>query len=247
MILNGAGWLVGGIVTWTVRLQFIEFVKIIADYAILGLIAGIGTGLALILVKERQTPLEETKISSFRNLAIATFALILIVFASVLDAPGRSRDDFGTIPDLGSAPQCSHLPPVDCDGDDAFCVELIPFEPITGDGYSNYPVNDETWDDQFRSFLRRDLMMLIKYASAKVACETDSWDYRAFHLLGLGDMSEGDGAIPGTSTGNLEHPWGTHQEGNDIDVAYFQTDLETPLSKLENRWHWLEEELVRPV
>jgi len=44
--------------------------------------------------------------------------------------------------------------------------------------------------------------------------------------IGLIDMSERDGSIPGTSEGAPGHPPGTHTDGYDIDVAYFQDGSE---------------------
>ena len=64
--------------------------------------------------------------------------------------------------------------------------------------------------------------MLIKYAAAKVACKTADWGYGTSAPLGLGDMSEADGSTPGTNIGSLRHPPGTHENGNDIDTAYYQ-------------------------
>ena len=37
------------------------------------------------------------------------------------------------------------------------------------------------------------------------------------------DMSERDGSTPGSAYGSLAHPEGSHIEGNDMDIAYFQT------------------------
>ena len=48
------------------------------------------------------------------------------------------------------------------------------------------------------------------------------WEYGNFATLGLGDMSEADGSIPGTSIGWPGHPPGTHEDGGDIDTAYYQ-------------------------
>ena len=63
---------------------------------------------------------------------------------------------------------------------------------------------------------------LVKYAAGKVDCKAANWDYGNFAPLGLGDMSEADGSIPGTSTGNPGHPPGSHEHGFDIDIAYYQ-------------------------
>lgn len=116
------------------------------------------------------------------------------------------------------------LPPRDCVGTEAYCGALIPFEPVKGIGYDNYPLNGETTANQYRSFCRRDLMMLVKYAAAFVECNGKTWTPGNGAPLGLGDMSEKNGAIPGTSVGSPGHPSGTHLNGNDMDIAYYQTE-----------------------
>src|SRR5262245_12189252 len=123
------------------------------------------------------------------------------------EAPGPPGDD---------------LPPLYCLGDAEDCSELVQFLPTEGLGYLDYPMLPETDDHRYFSFLRKDLMLLVKYATAKVACKTADWDYGNMAPLGLGDMSEAGGAIPGASFGALRHPLGTHENGTDIDTAYYQ-------------------------
>lgn len=65
-------------------------------------------------------------------------------------------------------------------------------------------------------------MMLIKYATAKVACKSNEWDYGNKGPLGLIDMSDEYGFTPMDDYGNYRHPPGTHEGGKDIDAAYFQ-------------------------
>jgi hypothetical protein len=126
------------------------------------------------------------------------------------------------LPGASPGPPCDDLPPLHCIGDAAYCSELVPFEPSVGDGYIN-ECNSLTYEeDQCYRFIRRDLMMLIKYATAKIACKTDNWDYGSFTPLGLLDMSEAGGFTPGTSFGYLRHPSGTHTNGTDVDTAYYQ-------------------------
>jgi hypothetical protein len=117
---------------------------------------------------------------------------------------------------------CPDLPPLECTGSAAWCGELVPFDPDYGPGYVDYPENGETWDNQYRSWIRRDNMMMIKYACAYVDCLADDWSVGNGEPLGLIDMSEADGAIPGTSVGSPGHPQGTHVNGYDIDVSYYQ-------------------------
>ena len=118
-------------------------------------------------------------------------------------------------PDPALGPVCDDLPPLYCVGDAEQCVEILPFDPDVGPGYLNY-------FPDYRTYIKRDLMTLTKYAAAKTECKTADWDYWNFAPLGLGDMSEADGSIPGTSIGNPGHPPGTHEYGTDIDVAYYQ-------------------------
>jgi hypothetical protein len=140
------------------------------------------------------------------------------------------------IPDPGPGPGenpglVCDLPPLECEGEESYCGELIQFDPPNNPndpdhdpllGYIDYPENGESWDDQYRSWLRRDAVMMIQYAAAKTACYTDGWEFGNGDPIGLIDMSEENGAIPGTSVGNPGHPAGTHTNGLDIDIAYYQ-------------------------
>ena len=109
------------------------------------------------------------------------------------------------------------------------CGELVAFNPRQGPGYDDYPINGESVANQYRSYLRRDLMMAILHAAAVVECKAAGWAGNG-GPLGLGDMSEVNGAIPGTAMGSPGHPAGTHTDGRDIDLAYFQAG--TPDNRL---------------
>ena len=74
----------------------------------------------------------------------------------------------------------------------------------------------DTWAE-FRN-ARRELIMLIRYALDQTYKR-----YPETNPLGLIDMSERNGATPGTAYDSLRHPEGTHIQGNDMDIAYFQT------------------------
>jgi hypothetical protein len=104
---------------------------------------------------------------------------------------------------------------------EAHCGELLAFDPRQGDGYDDYPLNGETASNQYRSFARRDMIMLVKYATAHTRCIAQGWDF-GNSTLGLGDMSEADGNIPGTSDNEPGHPEGSHENGQDMDIAYYQ-------------------------
>jgi hypothetical protein len=128
----------------------------------------------------------------------------------------------GTGPGPGPGPTCSNLPPRDCTGSASYCGELVTFDPRVTAYYDDYPINGETSTNQYRSYLRRDLEMLLEHATAKVLCKAGSWDTGIGGPLGFGDMSEANGAIPGTSVGSPGHPANTHTNGYDIDLAYYQ-------------------------
>lgn len=98
---------------------------------------------------------------------------------------------------------------------------LSTFDPRQGAGYDDYPINGETADNQYRSFLRSDVIAIVQAAAAAVARDAAGWEGSGAPL-GLGDMSEADGRMPGTSLGDPAHPAGTHANGFDIDVAYYQ-------------------------
>lgn len=128
--------------------------------------------------------------------------------------PGR---DGGLGADGG---ECA-LPARDCTEGATECGKIVPFEPVKGPGYDNYPLNGETAQNQYRSFARKDLVMLVKWVTAFVACKAKPGTGNGAPL-GLGDMSEANGAIPGTSIGSPGHPSGTHTNGFDMDIAYYQ-------------------------
>jgi hypothetical protein len=128
----------------------------------------------------------------------------------------------GNAPGVGPGPTCANLPQRDCTGSAAFCGQLVQMNPSTTAHYDDYPINGETSNNQYRSWIRRDFSMLLDYATAKTLCKTASWDTGIGGALGFGDMSESNGAIPGTSVGQPGHPANTHTNGSDIDIAYYQ-------------------------
>jgi hypothetical protein len=150
--------------------------------------------------------------------------LVLIYYGQPLFGEWYAERFTGEVflPGPSPGPSCDPLPPLYCVGSAEYCSELVPFVPESGPGYLNYPINGETEEDQYRSYATRDLVQLVKYAAAKVDCKAADWTYGTLEPLGLGDMSEADGSIPGTSIGYPGHPPGTHEYGLDIDTAYFQ-------------------------
>lgn len=142
----------------------------------------------------------------------------------VCAASGSCVLDIGS-PPPGPVPSCgsSVVPSFNCTGGEANCGVVVAFEPDEGPGYSDYALNGETMSNEYRSFIRRDVMMLIKYAAAATECLSQNWTtFGNGEPIGLGDMSESNGAIPGTSDGSPGHPAGTHEDGRDMDIGYFQ-------------------------
>ena len=70
----------------------------------------------------------------------------------------------------------------------------------------------------------------MQEGAARVRLIAEGWSSGHGAAIGLGDMSECDGSIPGTSVGAPAHPVGSHTDGLDIDIAYFQTG--TPDNRL---------------
>ncbi len=141
--------------------------------------------------------------------------------------------DPGPGPGAGPGPTCSNLPSPECALGAAACAELILWDPDNNPseagydpmlGYIDYPENGETWTNQYRSYLRRDVVMVLKYAAAMTACKSESWTAGNGGPVGLIDMSEANGDIPGTSVGSPGHPAGTHTDGFQIDISYWQTN-----------------------
>jgi hypothetical protein len=96
------------------------------------------------------------------------------------------------------------------------------------DGYWAYHENNY-------SNLRREVIYLVRYATEAVR---ERWQEEP--PLGLGDMSERDGDTPGTDVDSLRHPEGTHVDGNDIDIAYYQDGEDNELRVVcpQNDGYW---------
>jgi len=99
------------------------------------------------------------------------------------------------------------------DAEDGPCNRIMQFPQMNSDD-DGYVVSH--WAHY--SNLRREVTYLVRYAAAQTAAHFDDTN-----PLGLLDMSERDGDTPGRMVGQLRHPEGTHVEGNDIDIAYYQT------------------------
>ncbi|MEZ4225538.1 MAG: hypothetical protein R3B13_31590 [Polyangiaceae bacterium] len=136
-------------------------------------------------------------------------------------ASGKCIPDLQQGPPPGPGPTCT-LPQRDCTGTD--CGTLSAFMPKDGVGFTDYPLNGETPTNQYRSFARKDMQMLVQWAAAYVDCKAKGWTTGNGGAVAFGDMSEADGSIPGTSVGSPGHPAGTHVNGFDMDIGYFQVN-----------------------
>lgn len=161
-----------------------------------------------------------------KNIRNAAVCLAMVAGAGSLGCGSGAEEEqsqlSAQITGADLAAQCPGLPSLQCTGDASYCGQLVAFEPDYGTGYVDYPENGETWTNQYRSFVRRDVMMMVKYAAAYVDCLGEGWKTGNGLPVGLVDMSESNGAIPGTSVGSPGHPAGTHTNGKDIDISYFQ-------------------------
>jgi len=121
----------------------------------------------------------------------------------------------------GPGPGCE-LPPRSCAGPPEYCRGLVEI-PEAGSGYVDARLNGEQTPETSSSYLRRDLMILVRYAAARVACKAQDWPGNG-GAIALADASERDGSTPGTLRGMPRHPPNTHVDGLSIDIAYFQRD-----------------------
>src|SRR5688572_25973197 len=120
---------------------------------------------------------------------------------------------------IGDAPgRACNLPPRTCT---ERCGELTEM-PLVGVGYIDYRALEEWFPETSSSFIRRDLMMLVQYASAKVLCKASTWRTGHGAHIGLGDASQQDGDTPGMVFGLPQHPRNSHVDGLSLDIAYYQ-------------------------
>jgi hypothetical protein len=242
ILASTLGWGIGGgavfllsnninnlLYSWFNAVSVLDAIIFATRFALIGVIYGLVSGIFLLVgfVKLRREENERKPRGWLSAVNLVVLGTIIFV-VHILNTPSLPYD-LSNPPEFGTLPECQDLPPLECSGDPEYCGELISFEPSQGYGYTDFPENGETWENQYRSYLRRDLVMLIQYASAKVACMTSTWDYQEIKPIGLVDMSEKDGSIPGSSIGSPGHPAGTHEGGVDIDIAYYQVDARTLL------------------
>jgi hypothetical protein len=225
-------WLLVSVIGWgggagisMVRMPFPDFWAVVVDFLLLGLWYGLISAVFWVVQFCKVSKHEIIVGVPWVRITVAAIIVAIFVALPAWKLTSIPQLEQTAPPEFGVEPECPTLPPLLCENSQGECAKIVPFEPIEGEGYLNYPVNGETFENQYRSYLRLDLMMTVKYAAAKVACKTANWTYVEFHPVWLIDMSEEDGSIPGTSIGRPGHPAGTHVNGSDLDIAYFHTDV----------------------
>ena len=91
----------------------------------------------------------------------------------------------------------------------------FPF-PDPDDGFVENGYLLETYSDY--RWARREVIMYLRYALYEVQQQ-----FPGTNPLGIIDISQRDGLTPGMDNCNLRHPEKTHDQGGNIDVAYYQT------------------------
>lgn len=105
----------------------------------------------------------------------------------------------------------------DCLGHPSTTPKLIQFpypdpnDGIVGDGYRFDSVANYRW-------LRRETIMLVRYAISETQKK-----FPGTKPLGLIDMCQRNGITPGYDIGDPRHPESTHDQGGNIDIAYYTT------------------------
>jgi hypothetical protein len=95
---------------------------------------------------------------------------------------------------------------------------LIPFPfPDPNDGVVGGQYFWDTYSNY--RFARRELVMLVRHALVET-----SKAFPGTLPLGLIDVCQMNGITPGYDVGDPRHPESTHDQGGNIDIAYFQTD-----------------------
>jgi hypothetical protein len=87
-----------------------------------------------------------------------------------------------------------------------------PNDGFVGNGYVLQTYPNYQW-------ARREIIMYVRYAIHEVQQR-----YPGTNTLGIVDISQRDGVTPGADVGSLRHPATTHDQGGNIDVAYYQTE-----------------------
>jgi len=113
--------------------------------------------------------------------------------------------------------------------DEGFSSEECIGEGLDGSGLIPFPipapndqalVNNYAWEimSNYR-FARRELIMLVRYAIRET-----SLAFPGTKPISLYDACQINGQTPALDVGEVRHPATTHDQGGNIDIAYYQTD-----------------------
>ncbi len=115
---------------------------------------------------------------------------------------------------------CSDIyPAAECIGQQPGGKGLIPLPFPDTAAVATAPANNYAWDtySNYR-FARRELAMLVRHAIAET-----SKAFPGTKPLGLIDTCQIDGITPGYDVNDPRHPETTHDQGGNIDLAFYQT------------------------
>lgn len=249
IMANTVAWSSSSLIILLLDVQLPEFIILVLDYLIVGVILGARTGMMLnTLIKNSGSVNSSQSIVHKDPIKIKIVSIFLVCLMLCINfLVNKAPHEYYALPSKAATTVCKDLPPMECIGDDSYCKEVVSFQPKHGRGYIDYPVVDETWDNQYRSYLRRDLMMLVQNITDRVSCESSRWGFGLSEPLMMSDMSEKEGYIPGMSQGVGGHPRGSHQDGNDIDIAYYQRNNLYAWLALESKFDDRKGHLIRSV
>ncbi len=118
----------------------------------------------------------------------------------------------------GDAAQCTDRYPTDlCEGRPGGVPTLLQFprhdaaDPFIGDGFRLQAPTNYRW-------IRLELLMLVRDALHRTQLQ-----FPNTRPLGVGDICQRDTITPGYDIGQPRHPESAHDQGGNIDLAYFTT------------------------
>jgi hypothetical protein len=88
--------------------------------------------------------------------------------------------------------------------------------PDAADAYAGSEYVHDTMSNY--RYLRRETLMLIRYAAHEVEAR-----FPGTNPIGFIDQCQRDAITPGYDVGDPRHPESTHDQGGNIDIAYYQT------------------------
>lgn len=122
-----------------------------------------------------------------------------------------------TVPYTDGASCTSTYQASDCTGGSFQALKLLQFpfadaaDPYVPSGYRFTSMSNYRW-------ARREVIMAVRYAIHEVQRQ-----FPGTKPLGLGDMAQRDGITPGYDVNDPRHPETTHDQGGNIDLAYYST------------------------